>query len=89
MLKKVREKQRLTQSDLEKISGVDQTYISRLESIRVIHSPTINTIVKLSKALNICPYALAASFLDKEVCACNNCRNIRYRKCTKFRIKKH
>lgn len=50
-LKKLRQKKKLSQNDLSILSKVPQTTISNIE--RDICSPTIDTLRKLSKALNV------------------------------------
>ena len=50
-LRKLRRKQNLTLRELEKLSGVDYTSISKIETGAA--EPKVNTIVKLAKALNV------------------------------------
>ncbi len=50
-LKRIREKKRLTQHDLEDNSGLSLRMISDLE--RGIRQPTLKTLFKLSKGLNM------------------------------------
>ena len=50
-LRKLRRKQKLTLRDLERLSGVDYSSISKIETGAA--EPKVNTIVKLAKALNV------------------------------------
>lgn len=50
-LRTARQKAGLTQSDLSKKSGLSTNYISRIERADV--SPSVDTLEKLTKALNI------------------------------------
>lgn len=91
-MKYLRRKEGISQDDLAVKSGISQSQIAKLESKIYSHSPTIRTLVRLSKALNICPYRLAEYFVAKEVTGCNNCEHSIKRsdikKCTKFNIVK-
>ena len=55
-LKKIRISKCLTQPQLAEISRVSQSEISDIENF--IKSPTLDTIVKLSNALQVHPYEL-------------------------------
>ena len=91
-MKYLRRKEGISQDDLAAKSGISQSQIAKLESKIYSHSPTIRTLVRLSKALNICPYRLSEYFVSKEVTGCNNCEHSIKRsdikKCTKFNIVK-
>lgn len=91
-MKYLRCKEGISQDDLAVKSGISQSQIAKLESKIYSHSPTIRTLVRLSKALNICPYRLSEYFVSKEVTGCNNCEHSIKRsdikKCTKFNIVK-
>ena len=50
-IKNLRATQKMTQSHMAKKSNLDQSYISLLEAGK--RDPTLNTLYKLSKALNI------------------------------------
>lgn len=50
-LRSLRLKQKLTLRDLERLSGVDYSSISKIETGAV--QPKLSTILKLAKALNI------------------------------------
>jgi transcriptional regulator with XRE-family HTH domain len=52
-LKKKREEKGFSQSELSELADLDRTYISMLE--REIKTPTIKTLVKIGKALQIKP----------------------------------
>lgn len=69
-IKKVREMRRLTQDELSKKSGVDQSYISRLEKEERHRSPTLHIIEQLAEILEICPKKLLE-------CNCKYCKNER------------
>lgn len=49
-----REKQRMSQSELEKNSGIKREYISKLEH-HELKNPTINTVAKLADGLGVLP----------------------------------
>lgn len=55
-LKQIRYSRGFTQSDVSKRAGLTQSAIAQLEGDRV--DPTLSTILKLSKALNIPSYKL-------------------------------
>lgn len=77
MLKLARLKKGLTQDQLSILSGISQSYISKLENEDFkLHSPTLKQIVKLAKVLNICPVNLAKWFLGFHMNCSNNCLQI-------------
>jgi transcriptional regulator with XRE-family HTH domain len=51
-LKNLRTKKKMTQEDFAYLAGVEYKYIQRLEG-RKPSSPTLNTLEKIAKALNI------------------------------------
>lgn len=55
-LKKIRISKKLSQSQLSKMSGISQAYISEIENC--LKSPTLETIKKLANALQVHPYEL-------------------------------
>jgi transcriptional regulator with XRE-family HTH domain len=63
----------MSQEELAKKSGLSQQYISVIESINRQESPTLTSIIKLSQALKICPYALLQYECDKNCKKHNNC----------------
>ncbi len=67
MLESARKNKGLTQKQLSKLSGISQSYISKLEDSYFIHSPTITQIITLSRALDIDPLELADYFIKKEI----------------------
>ena len=74
LLKKARENKGLSQTQLSRLTGIDQSYISKLElSPFYKHSPTIRQITKLSKELNICPICLTHWFLAFHMNCSHNC----------------
>lgn len=73
-LKHYRKVRNMSQDELALKSGLSQQYISVIESINRSESPTLASIVKLSQALNICPYALLQYNCEEH---CNN-----YNSCT-------
>lgn len=56
VLRELREKNNISQEKLAEYCDLDRTYISLLE--RGLRQPTITTIFKLAKALNLSPSAL-------------------------------
>lgn len=69
-IKKYRKLKRLTQKELSEISGVDQSYISRLEEIPRHRSPTLHVLEQIADALEVCPRKLVQ-------CNCQYCRKKR------------
>ena len=68
MIKTSRKRQKITQSDLARKTGLSQGYISKLENPnKVFHSPTVTQIISLSSALNVDVYILSKWFIDKEL----------------------
>jgi len=53
LLKEIRVEKRFSQEKLADLCSLDRTYISLLE--RGLRQPTLKTIFKISKALNITP----------------------------------
>lgn len=66
MLKNARKRLNLSQDALERISGVSQSYICKLEKTEAMHSPTVKQIIALATSLNISPYDLCCWFIAKE-----------------------
>jgi transcriptional regulator with XRE-family HTH domain len=62
VLRKLREEKQLSQEKLAEYCELDRTYISLLE--RGLRQPTITTIFKLAKALNITPSQLIGKIED-------------------------
>ena len=91
-MKYIRQREKISQEYLSHQAGISQSQIAKLESKRYSHSPTIRTVVSLSKALKVCPYRLSECFVSKEVTGCNNCeysiKRSDIKKCTKFNIVK-
>ena len=56
VLREIREKNHISQEKLAEYCDLDRTYISLLE--RGLRQPTISTIFKLAKAMNISPSKL-------------------------------
>ena len=92
IMKYIRQREKISQKDLSRQSGISQSQIAKLESKRYAHSPTISTVVSLSKALKVCPYKLSEYFVSKEITDCNNCehyiKSSDIKKCTEFNIVK-
>jgi transcriptional regulator with XRE-family HTH domain len=65
MLKEKREKKGLTQSELAKKVGLSENYLSALENRPQDCNPTLDTIGKLAKELDICPEELFEFLVDK------------------------
>lgn len=53
VLKRIRSERKVSQEKLAELSGLDRTYISLLE--RGLRQPTLGTIFKISKSLEILP----------------------------------
>ncbi|MGL5642023.1 MAG: helix-turn-helix domain-containing protein [Paraclostridium sp.] len=67
MIKRARLLKGLTQSELSEITGISQSYISKLEKPYFVHSPTITQVITISKSLDIDPVSLARYFIIKEL----------------------
>lgn len=67
MIKRARLLKGLTQHQLSEITGISQSYISKLEKPYFVHSPTITQIISISKALDIDLVNLARYFIIKEL----------------------
>lgn len=65
VIRKLRKKRKLTQSELAIRCNVSQAYISQLEHYEVI--PSVPMILELSKWLKVCPDEILVHFL------CPNC----------------
>ena len=74
MLKKARDNKHLTQRELARLTGINQSYISKLEqSPTYKHSPTLRQITKLAKELELCPICLTHWFLSFHMSCSNEC----------------
>jgi transcriptional regulator with XRE-family HTH domain len=60
-LKEIREDNKLSQGDIERISGLKRCYVSRVENGHTV--PAVETLEKLARALNVPMYRL---FYDGE-----------------------
>lgn len=58
VLQRLRKSRGLSQEELSFNSGLDRTFISRLES--GLRQPTISTIIKLAEALNVSAASIVA-----------------------------
>lgn len=67
MLKLLRKHNKLTQKQLGDLTGLHQSYISKLEDSNFHHSPTVTQIIALSNALDVNPIILAQYFIEKEI----------------------
>lgn len=67
MLRMERLKKGWSQRKLWKMSGVSQSYISKLENKRFKPSPTLRQIIALAKALEIDATLLATDLVIKEI----------------------
>mgnify|MGYP003373222876 FL=1 len=67
MLKILRKQNGLTQSQLGKITGLSQSYISVLEKNYFVSSPTIRQVLILSDALGVDKVELFLYFAKKEL----------------------
>lgn len=63
VLRELRESKQISQEKLAEYSELDRTYISLLE--RGLRQPTITTIFKLAKALDISPSELIGKVEDR------------------------
>lgn len=63
VLRELRESKQISQEKLAEYCELDRTYISLLE--RGLRQPTITTIFKLAKALNISPEKLIEKVQDR------------------------
>ena len=57
-VKYYRLKMGITQETLSRLSGLDQSYISKLERYGRYESPTLHTLEQIAKVLKICPLEL-------------------------------
>lgn len=64
VLKNLRTGRKLTQEELAHLSGIDYKYLQKLESNNP-SSPTLATLEKLSKGLNISLVELVSSVVDR------------------------
>ena len=64
-LKSLRTGRNLTQEELAHLSGIDYKYLQKLEG-RKPSSPTLETLEKLSKGLNISLVELVSSVVNKQ-----------------------
>ena len=64
-IREVRMRQRLTQAQLARISGIDHRHVSAIETGR-IRSPALDTVANLARALGADPRELAAPDSDRE-----------------------
>lgn len=60
IIKKIRTQKDLSQEKLAEKSGLDRTFISLIETGK--RNPTLTTILKISRALNITPAELLEQF---------------------------
>ncbi len=58
LIKKFRIIRGMTQKELATKSNIRQSYISQLEENNPTKSPTLRTVFKIAKALDVCPYLL-------------------------------
>lgn len=58
----------ISQEQLSIKSGISQSYISKLESLDRIVSPTLTTLCSMGKAFGICPLRLIKCNIDCTVC---------------------
>ncbi|HAC65429.1 MAG TPA: XRE family transcriptional regulator [Cyanothece sp. UBA12306] len=62
VVQRLRKSKGLSQEELSSSSGLDRTFISRLES--GLRQPTISTIIKLAEALNVSAASIVAEVED-------------------------
>ncbi|EGT4908142.1 XRE family transcriptional regulator [Clostridioides difficile] len=66
LLKYHRKKKKLTQRRLSELTGISQSYISKLEKETFKHSPTLTQIILLADVLEIDQLILSEIFLNNE-----------------------
>lgn len=66
LLKHHRKKKKLTQRRLSELTGISQSYISKMENEKFKHSPTLTQIILLADILEIDQLILSEFFLEKE-----------------------
>lgn len=66
LLKYHRKKKKLTQRRLSELTGISQSYISKLERETFKHSPTLTQIILLADVLEIDQLILSENFLNNE-----------------------
>lgn len=62
VLQRLRKTKGLSQEELSSLSGLDRTFISRLEGGQ--RQPTISTLIKLAQALNVSAASIVAEVED-------------------------
>ena len=62
VLQRLRKTKGLSQEELSLLSGLDRTFISRLEGGQ--RQPTISTLIKLAQALNVSAASIVAEVED-------------------------
>ncbi|MEA5512096.1 helix-turn-helix transcriptional regulator [Crocosphaera sp. UHCC 0190] len=62
VLQRLRKSKGLSQEELSLLSGLDRTFISRLEGGQ--RQPTISTVIKLAEALNVSAASIVAEVED-------------------------
>ena len=62
IIQRFRNEKNLTQEELSGLAGLDRTHYSKIE--RGLRSPTIDTLFKISYALNIPPHVLVKALED-------------------------
>lgn len=67
MIKKLRKKKGLTQSQLAKLCNLEQSYISELERYPSNCNPTLDTMINLAIALEIREVSLVVYFVEKRM----------------------
>lgn len=66
LLKYHRKKKKLTQRRLSELTGISQSYISRMENKKFKHSPTLTQIILLADILEIDQLILSEFFWKKK-----------------------
>lgn len=65
IIKKIRESKSISQEKLAQLSKLDRTFISQIENGK--RNPTLVTILKISKALDVEPAFLFKQYVDPKV----------------------
>lgn len=75
LIKKYRIKCGMTQEELAIKSKVRQAYISQLEEASNLKkNPTVRTLLRIAKALNVCPHQLIRSSTECKYNCANKCK---------------
>lgn len=74
LIKQMRILRRMTQAELARKAKVRQPYISQLESIHPVKSPTLRILFNIAVALDVCPHILVRYNINCEQNCFHNCQ---------------